>query len=167
MKKLVIVLPGVFMIALLALSTAHASEARGYFGFQLGKADVEDDDLNYGLARVGIKYPNNIAAEVRYGAGTNSKTTGGVEVEVDRILGVYGAYHFDLADKLSLYGIVGWSEVVIISTDSLDSVDTSQDGFSYGIGAEFRGFNIEWMQYLDTDDVDTQAIAIGYNYHFD
>jgi hypothetical protein len=167
MKKLVIVLPGVFMIALLALSTANANDARGYIGLQLGKADFEDDDLNYGLARIGIKFPNNIAAEVRYGAGANSKTNDGVKVEVERILGVYGAYHFDLADKLSLYGIVGWSEVVINSTDSLDSVDTSQGGISYGIGAEFRGFNVEWMQYLDTDDVDTQAIAIGYNYHFD
>ena len=167
MKKLVIVLPGVFMIALLTLSTAHANEAHGYFGLQLGKADVEDDDLNYGLARIGIKYPNNIAAEVRYGLGTNGKTSDGVTVEVDRILGVYGAYYFDLADKLSLYGIVGWSEIVINSSDLLDSVDTSQDGISYGVGAEFRGFNVEWMQYLDTDDVETQAIAIGYNYHFD
>jgi hypothetical protein len=167
MKKLVIVLPGVFIIALLALSTANANDARGYIGFQLGKADIEDTDLNYGLARVGIKYPNNIAAEVRYGVGANSKTTGGVQVEIDRIIGVYGAYHFDLSDKLSLYGIVGWSEVVINSSDSVDSVDTSQDGISYGIGAEFHGFNVEWMQYLDTEDVETQAIAIGYNYHFD
>ena len=167
MKKLVIVLPGVFIIALLALSTADANEARGYIGLQLGKADLEGDDLNYGLARIGIKYPNNIAAEVRYGAGANSKTTGGVKVEIERIIGVYGAYHFDLSDKLSLYGIVGWSEIVINSSDSLDSVDTSQDGISYGVGAEFRGFNVEWMQYLDTEDVETQAIAIGYNYHFD
>jgi hypothetical protein len=166
MKKLVIVLPGIFFFALLALSSANADDARGYFGFQLGKADIEDNDLNYALARVGIKYPNNFAAYVLFGAGANSKTTGGVEVEIDRILGVYGAYHFDLSDKLSLYGIVGWSEVVINSSDSLDSVDTSQDGISYGVGAEFRGFNVEWMQYLDTDDVEAQAIAIGYNYQF-
>ncbi len=167
MKKLVIVLPGVFMIALLALSTANANEPQGYFGFQLGKADVADEDLNYGLARVGIKYPNNIAAEVRYGVGGSSKTSDGVTVEVDRILGIYGAYYFDLADKLSLYGIVGWSEIVINSSNLIDSVDISQDGISYGVGAEFRGFNVEWMQYLDTDDAEAQAIAIGYSYHFD
>jgi hypothetical protein len=167
MKKLVIVLPGVFIIALLAMSTANANDARGYIGLQLGKADLEVDDLNYGLARIGIKYPNNIAVEVRYGAGANSKTSGGVEVEIERIIGAYGAYYFDLSDKLSLYGIVGWSEFVINSSDSVDSVDTSQDGISYGIGAEFHGFNVELMQYLDTDDLDTRAIAIGYNYHFD
>jgi hypothetical protein len=167
MKKLVMVLPGAFIIVLLALSSASASEPHGYFGFQLGKVDVEDDDLNYGLARIGIKYPNNIAAEVRYGVGASSKTSSGVTVEVDRILGIYGAYYFDLADKFSLYGIVGWSEIVINSTDLLDSVDSSQDGISYGVGAEFGGFNVELMQYLDTDDVGAQAIAIGYNYHFD
>lgn len=167
MNKLVIVLPGLFMIALLTLSNAHANEARGYFGFQLGNADVEDDDLDYGLARIGIKYPGNLAAEVRYGAGANSQTRNGVRVEIDRILGIYGAYYFDLADKLSLYGIVGWSEIVINNSDLLDSVNTSQEGISFGVGAEFRGFNVEWMQYLDTEDVESQAIAIGYNYHFD
>lgn len=167
MNKHLLFVPGLIVMVLLSMSTAHASDLKGYAGLQLGAAEVESEDLNFGLLRIGIKNPSNFAAEVRYGTGAGSATSNGVETEINRILGFYGAYYWDLSDSVSLYGILGWSELVLGTSTATGSDEEDEDSISYGIGAEFHGFNVELMQYLKSDNVDARALAIGYNYHFD
>lgn len=47
------------------------------------------------------------------------------------------------------------------------NIQIEEDSFSYGVGLEYRGFNVEWIQYIDTSDIEADAVSIGYNYHFE
>ena len=64
------------------------------------------------------------------------------------------------------YGALGYSNVTLKVSSDTDSTQPDDNGLSYGVGFEAYGFNVEWMQYLDTTDIDASAVAIGYNYHF-
>ena len=47
-----------------------------------------------------------------------------------------------------------------------NSTQVDDNGLSYGVGVQFYGFNLEYMQYLDTADLEVGAYSIGYNYQF-
>jgi len=52
---------------------------------------------------------------------------------------------------------------------SLGNLSDQDDdhGLSYGIGVQVYGFNVEYMQYLNTTELDVGALAVGYNYKFE
>jgi len=63
--------------------------------------------------------------------------------------------------------VAGYSQVSFKGSLGNASDQDDEDGFSYGVGVEVYGFNVEYMQYLDTSDLEVGAVAVGYNYKFE
>jgi hypothetical protein len=161
MKKLALVL------LLLFTSNSYAYESGdSYVGVQLGQTDIEDLDLNYYLIRIGVEVYDHIDLELRSARGSNDEEDQGIEVEIERISGIYGLYHLTMGHA-SVYGIAGWSEGTIKTTINDQSTQVEEDSFSYGVGLQYRGVNVEWIQYVDTSNIEFDAVSIGYNYRFE
>lgn len=157
MKKLT------FVLVLLFTTSTYAIEPRNsYIGFHLGEADVDDVDLDYYLIRMGVEVDDHIDLELRYGRGSNEQDYGGIDFEIESIGGLYGLYHVGI-----LYGIAGWSSGTVKASLMGQNIQIEEDSFSYGVGLEFLGFNVEWMQYIDTSDIEADAVSIGYSYYFE
>ena len=161
------------MSLLLVLSTSvQADQLSSYLGVQLGTSESSldgfgsDVDLDYTLIRFGIWVDDSIALELRTGRGIDDDNYQGIDLEVERIGGLYGLYHLNIGPNASVYGAAGWSDGTLKASQGNLSVQEDDDGFSYGFGAEFAGFNIEFMRYLDTSDITADAVSFGYNYHF-
>jgi outer membrane immunogenic protein len=90
-----------------------------------------------------------------------------VEIEVDKFYGVYGVFHTSGSEDTDVYGVLGFIKGELESTVFGETFDGDDSGLSYGIGANFRGFNIEYMSYLDEDEFDVTAISLGYRRIFD
>jgi len=154
------------VIAFLCLPTVSAEPRDSYIGVQLGTAEAEDEELGYGLLRLGVKASDRSFIEFRTGIGLDDTDVDGITVEIERITGIYGTYRFAQSNNYSLYGIGGWSEVTLKGSLGGLSAQQDENGFSYGFGLEIFGLNVEWMQYLDTKELEASAVAIGYNYRF-
>jgi hypothetical protein len=154
------------IVSFLYLSPVAAESGDGFIGLQYGQAeDGDSKNYDYALARIGAHITDEIAIEYRAGKGVGDRTkVDGIKVKIERLTGVYGSYHYYLTDTASVYGIAGWSKVKVEGSLNGASVTQSSDGASYGAGIEYNGFNVEWMQYLDTDDIDATAIGVGYNF---
>lgn len=158
--------------------TAASAANETYFGVQYAMIEEDEFDLEPTAAvfRVGSMSDQGIGFEGRLGMGISSDDRDvtipilgevDVELEVDTVLGLYLVAE-GAAGPASIYGIVGYTKVdYTIESDAAD-VDESDDesGLSYGFGANFGSsnklrFNIEYMQYLDEDDVDASAISLG------
>ena len=140
-----------------------ANDLTSYIGFD-GTIDV---DVDYGMIRLGIMPTDNTAIEYRLGRGTSDDTVNGVDFELESAYGVYGLYHFNFSENASIYGALGISNVSFKASLGTVSDQDDERGLSYGIGAQLYGFNVEYMQYLDTTDLEVGAVAVGYNYEFE
>ncbi len=157
MKKLTLVL-----VLLFTTNTYALESGNSYIGFQLGEADVDDVDLDYYLIRFGVEVNDHIDLELRYGRGSNDQEDGGIDFEIESIGGLYGLYHVGI-----LYGIAGVSSGTVKASLMGQNIQIEEDSFSYGVGLEYQGFNVEWIQYIDTSDIEVDAVSIGYNYYFE
>ena len=167
MKKLTLVL------LLLVTSSAYAHETSDtYVGVQFGQAEVEVDGIDdieptYGLVRLGIFLTPTLALDARYGDGIDDDTVMGVEYSIDRIAGLYALYHLELGSSVSVYGLLGYSEVDVKAEVSGGSFSEDKDDISYGIGLDIGNINIEYTRVLDGSDYEVNAASIGYTYHFE
>ena len=158
---------GVFAL----FSQAHAENDRTtYIGFQYGgiKSDdgIIDFEADYGLIRLGIMPTDNTALEWRLGAG-NDDEVDGVTFDLQNVYGFYGLYHYNFSANASIYGVAGYSQVSFKASLGNLSDQGDDHGLSYGVGAQVYGINVEYMQYLDTSDIQVEALVIGYNYKFE
>lgn len=160
------------LFLLVLSSSAQADERSSYIGVQFGTSEssldniANDVDLDYGLIRFGIWLDESIALELRSGRGISDEENQGIDLEVERFGGIYGLYHLGIGSNVSVYGAVGWTDGTLKASQGDISIQESDDGLSYGFGAQFAGFNVEFMRYLDTSDITADAVSIGYNYHF-
>lgn len=167
MKKLTLVL------LLLLTSNAYAYETGDtYVGVQFGQAEVEIDGIDdieptYGLVRLGIYLTPALALDLRYGDGIDDDTLMDVEFSIDRIAGLYALYHLELGSSVSVYGLLGYSEVDLKAETSGGSLSEDKDDVSFGIGLDIGSINIEYTQVLDGSDYEVNAASIGYTYYFE
>ena len=153
-------------------SLAHADNDRSaYIGFQFGSSEMDDGILDFeadlGLIRLGIMPTDNTAIEYRLGTGGSDDEVNSATFELENIYGLYGLYHYNFSDNASIYGVAGYSNVSFKASLGNSSNQGDENGFSYGIGAQVYGFNVEYMQYLDTTELEVGALAAGYNYKFE
>jgi len=168
MKKILTIL---FVSILTIFSPVQAAnDLTTYVGIHFGSGEADDGfdevDVDYGMFRLGIMPTDNTALEYRIGTGTSDDKLNGVSFEVENIYGLYGLYHYYFSENSSVYGVAGFSKVSLKASLGDASTQFDENGFSYGVGAELYGFNLEYMQYLDTTDLEVGVFAIGYNYKF-
>jgi outer membrane immunogenic protein len=166
------------VLTLMFFSPAQAAkQGQGYFGIQYALTEVDIDVSGLDdfeptalVGKVGYFVNPNVAIEGRYGIGLqdDDQTYLGadVELDIDQIIGLYAVFQTSGSSAVDFYGILGYSDAEAdIKIDGSSDSD-SEDGFSYGVGLNFSGFNAEYMVYLNEDDVEVSAIAVGYVGYF-
>ncbi|MCP1727417.1 opacity protein-like surface antigen [Natronospira proteinivora] len=173
---------------LVSLAIASPSIAMGssidhgtsYGGVHFSQLAYDEDgvsnDANPTLltGRLGHFFANQVAIEGRLGLGLSDDTVRiddfglavDVDMELDRLFGVYAVGHFPLGQSASIYGLFGFTDAkATFSTNGFSDSDTDS-GFSYGFGVDIYssdqfGLNIEYTQYLDESGYDLSALSLG------
>jgi len=171
MKKTALIVSLVFCYSSFSLA---ASRGETYVGIQYSQLNYDDEDFPEEaeptalIGRYGYFFNDNFSVESRLGFGLGDDTLdfgGDVDIEVEKIYGMYGLYHLRNND-VSFYGVLGLSKGELTSKGFGISESDDESGLSYGIGVDIKSFSIEYMMYLDEDMFETSAIAMGYVYEF-
>jgi opacity protein-like surface antigen len=171
--KRLIALPSILiLISCTCFNVAQAEVGDTYIGIQYGSADTSfgDDssevDLDFLTLQLGVWVNDNVSIEVRMGTGNGDESVESVDFEIESIGGLYGTYHWNLGNHASIYGIAGWSTATLKLSGVGDSDQETENGLSVGAGLKFSIFSVEYMRYLDTSDVEADAVSVGLNYTF-
>lgn len=137
--------------------------------------ELEDLEPTALVGKMGYFLVDQIAVEGRLGLGATDDTVNDygvpVDMEVDRMYGVYLVGHLPLGDQATLYALVGHSNFKATFSAEGESIPESESGFSYGFGVDLYpseqfGVNLEYTQYLDETDFDLSAVSLGVKLHF-
>jgi len=170
---------------LFASSLASAAqEGDNYVGVQQGIFAYEESGVDTlhptaVIGRLGRYGNEEIALEARFGMGLTEDDTNisgvDVDLELDRIFGVYGVGHIPFGEAFSVYALAGFTAVKVTATGSYmgNSMSFSDDdnGFSFGLGAQLNlgktlSIHGEYINYLDGDFYDLEAISGGVTFAF-
>ena len=173
MKQLIALPSILILISFTYFNVAQAEGRDAYIGIQYGSADTSisvasgDVDLDFAMLQLGVWMTDNASIEVRLGAGNGDDSIGPVDLEIEGIGGLYGTYHWNLGSHASIYGIAGWSDATLKVSRPNGSGQEDENGPSYGVGLKFSILSVEYMSYLDTSDVEADAVSVGLHYTFD
>ncbi len=165
------------------------SEGKSYFGVQYAIGNYSEKNISEDfkptalVGRFGYFFHPSYSIEGRIGTGLQEDTqflpefgVGGLDAtfDLDSIMGVYGRGHINLTKSSSLYGVLGVTKVeATVSVPGLPAAELTSDesGVSYGIGADIavsKSFllNIEYMRYLDKDNLDLGVAGAGVTINF-
>ncbi len=161
-----------------------------YAGIQYALFDLSADGISesFGptglIGRAGSNLNQYVSIEGRLGIGlsddtitvTDGVTTASVTVELDTLIGLYGAGRVPLGKSSSLYALVGLTQVnATVSAPAAGPgfapVSDDEADVSYGIGADIGILynlyvNVEYVQYIDKSDFDFSAVALGVKFGF-
>ncbi len=113
---------------------------------------------------------DNVAVEGRFGIGLQGDEIDidifglpfEAEVEIETIFGVYVVAHVNPDAQGTFYGVFGVTRGELeVSIDGFSDSDDESD-VSFGFGARFGNFSVEYMNYLDKDAFEATAISLGY-----
>lgn len=170
--KNIVVLLAIFTLGGSALVNAAPAEVGDtYTGFQFGNSDVSfngesDIDLDLALLQFGVWVSDDIALEVRTARSSNEDTIQGIDYEIESIYGMYGLYHFHFSEVASLYAAAGLSRATLKGSVPGNSEQQDESSISYGIGAKFSVFSIEFMRYMEIDEMEVDVVSVGIQYTF-
>ena len=171
--KSIVALLAIFALVGPGIANAASSEgADTYIGLQFGNSDVSVDgisdlDLDVTLLQVGVWVSDDISVEIRTGRGMSDDTVQGVKFEIESVYGLYGLYHFHLSEFASLYGALGMSRATLKTSAAGTSDQDEESSLSFGVGAKFSFFSVDFMRYMDTTDVEADVVSVGLQYTFD
>lgn len=164
MKKILLVITLAFIYS---PSSFAASEGDTYGGLQYALVNVDFDgigdvDPTALVGKLGHFFNDNIAIEGRLGFGLQDDDILGVDVDIDRLFGIYGVFHASSSNETTFYGVLGYTDAEADFSGPGGSAEGDESSFSFGFGANIGGLNIEYMSYIDEDDTEATAISIGY-----
>lgn len=119
--------------------------------------------------RLGAEANDVVGLEARGGVGFDSATRDGVEYELDHLYGAYLKLSAPL-EQARPYIIGGYSRVratARVDFGLLSGSETeTREGESWGAGVDLGltdnvALNLEYMRYLDKDDLEVSGIALG------
>lgn len=165
------------LLALLAMVAAplHAAEGDTYGSVQYALVTYDEEGFDEVeptalVFKYGQFINDRVSVEGRFGIGMQDDEIDVVilgipfeaEVEVETVFGVYLVAHSNPNAQGSFYGVLGVTRGELeVSIDGFSDSDSETD-ISYGVGARFGNFSIEYMNYLDKDAFEATAISLGY-----
>jgi outer membrane immunogenic protein len=161
-----------FLIAILFTPALYAANAgTNYGGLQYAFVNIDlggigDVDPTALVGKLGYFFNDNIAIEGRLGTGLQDDDILGVDVEINSLFGVYGVFQTSSSSETTFYGVLGYTDVEAEFSGPGGSAEGDESSFSFGFGANIKGFNIEYMSYIDEDDTEATAVSIGYVIRF-
>jgi len=164
-------------IAFISVCSPHApaaDEEQRYVGFQYSLVTYDEDgdeaEPTALIARYGQFLNDWFAIEGRIGFGLEDDTMEvgslDIDVEVENIIGVYGVFQTGNISVVSLYAIVGYTQIDLEGSANGIEADENASGLSYGLGVNIGSFSIEYMDYIEDHYYDVTAISLGYIYRF-
>lgn len=189
MKKKLFLLAIMSASLLVSRSALADTSAENYLNLQYGVIDYNEEGISESyspdaiVGRYGRHLNANFSIEGRLGFGVKNDThflpefgVSGLDVkmELDSIVGIYGAAHLNMTESSSLYALVGVSRVearVSVPAYPAAKNNDSDTDLSYGAGANIGinnelAINIEYMQYLNESRYDLSAIGAGLTVRF-
>lgn len=157
-----------FLITILFTPVLYASNAgSNYGGLQYSLVNVDlngigDVDPTALVGKLGHFINDNVAIEGRLGTGLQDDDIFGVDLDIERLIGIYGVFHASSNSETTFYGVLGYTDAEADFSGPGGSAEGDESSFSFGFGANIGGLNIEYMSYIDEDDSDSTAISIGY-----
>ncbi len=161
----------VILILLAVYATPlYAAEGDTYGVIQFAIADVDtalgDADPTALVGRFGKFMTDSVSLEGRFGIGLSDDETEflGIDVDIDieTIIGVYVLGHATTGGDNSFYGLIGITRGEIEASALGESDSDSETDLSFGFGVNLGSINIEFVNYIDDDDVEATAISLGY-----
>lgn len=172
--KRITALPSVLLlVGSLCFNAAQAEGVANYIGLGVGTTETSYDDipgevdLEVLVLQLGVWITDNISLEARMGTGIDDDSTGSVDVDVESIGGLFGLYHWKLGEHASIYGIAGRSRASLKFSQGGSSDQDKDNGVSYGAGIKLSILNVEYLRYLDTDDIEIDSVNASLIYTFD
>jgi opacity protein-like surface antigen len=161
-----------FLLAAITLSSLSSlAAANAYVGGNYAFIDEEDVELGALVLKAGYQFNDWASVEARYGFGVGDDSYQGIDVELNYLFGGY--FRAGLANDSGFYpyAIIGYTKGEAEASGYGMSLKSDDSDFSYGLGLDYSfdetiAGNVEFMRYLATDGVDTDAIAVGLTYKF-
>lgn len=162
-------------IAGTALLSTGSVQADSYFGLNATKIDysesgIDDIDLTAANFRFGTVLSENVAFEVRAGIGIGDDTVNvmgvDVDVELENMFGAYFRFGAPVNEDFYPYAVLGYTRGKLEASAMGFSDSESESDTSFGVGADFTVsdglvINIEYMNFLDKDDVEVDGLSFG------
>lgn len=170
-------LPQVMLLVVMVLLSATANAQRGglYLGGDISQIQYKEPGfdaikpLAIGFA-AGHRFNPNFALEARIGTGISDDSVRvddfDIKAKIDNYVGLYGKAIMPLNYLVELYGLVGYTHARLEARAFGQSQITSDNDFSYGLGAAFEiaynmSIEIEWARLFDSSDYETDSIRLG------
>lgn len=162
------------------LRGAYGNPARqGYRYGNLGVVNYDKDSDAYGLqARLGYQSSGVLGAEVEgsFGVADDKETVGPITTKagIDYSVGAFALAKIPIVNGLSVHGRGGYhiTEASVEIDDGVNVAKTSadEDGFAYGVGAEYAfsprsAIRLDYTRY-DGEGDDLESISLGYSRRF-
>lgn len=183
---------GIAALAILATVSVGHANAQGYFGIGIGSYEMTTDldDIYDGLKGtndikglegiLGFEQNAYVAWEARLGLGLGSdnmvlhlqgESTGtDLEYKAQSYFSGYFRPQYK-GSRGQLYGLLGYTSISGEASFDGEKEDTSDDGFSYGVGAGFQfsevnSLNIEWKMLAKIDGGEAEGLSINFQRKF-
>lgn len=154
--------------ALVAAAGASAQDANGFYagaGYTYVDADgVEFDTINL---IAGYDFTQFLAVEGEALIGLGDENVGGVDASLEYALGLYGKAQYPLNEQFSLFARVGYVTAEVEASAGGLSASDSEDGFAYGVGAEFafagpNAVRFDYTRYDFEDNAESDNFGLSY-----
>jgi opacity protein-like surface antigen len=158
-------------------TAAQAETQTGYFGGNIAFLEYSEDlisddaSLTAIYGRVGMNLNANFSGEIRVGVGLGDDSVDvlgtEVDVELDKMFGVYLRGGIPVAEGVFPYAIIGYTNgEVTASASGFGSESESESDVSFGVGIDFAlndelTLNAEYMSYFDKDGAEIGGFALG------
>jgi opacity protein-like surface antigen len=149
---------------------SNEGDSGPYVGFSVGQFNYKESglqDINPGIGqfRFGAYIGPNLAIEGRVGRSLGWTTVNGFGLEVQNLYGGYLKGIVPVSNGFALYGLAGLTSVQLHR--DYGTLHSNDNGFSYGVGAEFRFPNrmvisAEYARLLTGTNLDNNVA-----YHYD
>jgi OOP family OmpA-OmpF porin len=171
-KKWIAAVLGAAAMTLSAGALAQQNETGWYVGGSLGQNNDDLDDEMAWKATIGYNINRTFAVEASYAfLGEASESAFGVSASAEATAWeVVGVAKFPVADKFSIYGLLGLAMVEVESEVEFlgvsDSVKDDNTNLTFGLGVQYDfspklGVRAQWQDYDDTS-----VISAGIVYKF-
>lgn len=153
-------------VAAAALATPGVASAEGLYA-NLGYTNYDFDQVNLDgvTGRLGYQFHKNFAVEGEASFGIGEDTVGGVDVELDNAIGIFGVGILPVAPNFDLFARVGYGSVEATASAGGLTGTGDGDGFGVGAGGQYMftptfGVRGEYTR-LEGDDVEGDTFSIS------
>lgn len=174
---------GILALVCLPLLAAPAVAAgNGYGGLSATFWEYDEDGVPSAEATAvralgGVFVNESFGVEAHFATGGSdtvdvnvSGTTVPVELELERLISVFGRFNAPLHDRVNLFGLLGFSDGELEASASgpggSASVSDSDSGFSFGGGIEVKlagqaYLGADYISYLEDSSYAFEALSVG------